>query len=106
MCDFMEEMAVLMGQTKANNEKRGEESFEELQELFNEMFNRDMCASEQSSTSSSSSSSSSSNTVNSSKMYNNNNNNNKRSGKAKDKLNFESTSVPTFWMTAYQTFKP
>ncbi|KAK9149269.1 hypothetical protein Scep_008026 [Stephania cephalantha] len=106
MCDFMEEMAVLMGQTKATNEKRGEESFEELQELFNEMFNRDMCASEQSSTSSSSSSSSSSNTVNSSKMYNNNNNNNgtqrncsgsARSGKAKDKLNFESTSVPTFW---------
>ncbi|KAK9102388.1 hypothetical protein Sjap_019642 [Stephania japonica] len=104
MCDFMDEMAALICQTKATNEKSGEESFEELQELFNEMFQKETCPSEQIS----SSTSLSSNTVNSSKIYNNNHNNinngNKRncsgsmrSGKANVKLNFESTSVPTFW---------
>ncbi|GMY34834.1 dnaJ homolog subfamily B member 6-like isoform X3 [Fagus crenata] len=36
MGDFLNEMAVMMSQTKSNNEN-GEESFEELQELFEEL---------------------------------------------------------------------
>ncbi|KAB2007804.1 hypothetical protein ERO13_D10G053500v2 [Gossypium hirsutum] len=40
MGDFLNEMAVMMSQTKSN--KNGEESFEELQELFEEMFQVDI----------------------------------------------------------------
>ncbi|KAF3451984.1 hypothetical protein FNV43_RR08080 [Rhamnella rubrinervis] len=40
MGDFLSEMAVMMNQTKSN--ENGEESFEELQELFEEMFQGDM----------------------------------------------------------------
>ncbi|XAR67557.1 hypothetical protein NMG60_11002351, partial [Bertholletia excelsa] len=40
MGDFLSEMAVLMSQNKSD--KNGEESFEELQELFNEMFQSDV----------------------------------------------------------------
>lgn len=58
MSDFLSEMAEMMNQTKPN-ENEGE-SFEELQELFNEMFQTDMeavcSASSQPSCSSSSSS--------------------------------------------------
>ncbi|KAA8540215.1 hypothetical protein F0562_024222 [Nyssa sinensis] len=42
MGDFLNEMAVLMSQNKAN--ENGGESFEELQELFEEMFQRDIGA--------------------------------------------------------------
>ncbi|KAH1048251.1 hypothetical protein J1N35_039035 [Gossypium stocksii] len=40
MGEFLNEMAVMMSQTKSN--KNGEESFEELQELFEEMFQVDI----------------------------------------------------------------
>ncbi|KAK9282178.1 hypothetical protein L1049_005090 [Liquidambar formosana] len=40
MGDFLNEMATMMSQTKPN--EKGEESFEELQELFKEMFQVDM----------------------------------------------------------------
>ncbi|KAJ9691861.1 hypothetical protein PVL29_011126 [Vitis rotundifolia] len=42
MGDFLNEMTVMMSQTKSN--ENGEESFEELQELFEEMFQRDVGA--------------------------------------------------------------
>ncbi|KAM6596754.1 hypothetical protein CsatA_007278 [Cannabis sativa] len=37
MGDFLSEMAVMMSQTKPNQES-GEETFEELQQLFEDMF--------------------------------------------------------------------
>ncbi|KAG2728558.1 hypothetical protein I3760_01G211200 [Carya illinoinensis] len=40
MGDFLNEMAVMMTQTKSN--EKGEESFEELQELFDELFQGDI----------------------------------------------------------------
>ncbi|XXG53422.1 hypothetical protein AAC387_Pa03g1512 [Persea americana] len=40
MGDFLGEMAMMMSQNKPNG--NGEDSFEELQELFEEMFHRDM----------------------------------------------------------------
>ncbi|WCJ39353.1 Chaperone DnaJ-domain superfamily protein [Euphorbia peplus] len=40
MGDFLNEMAVMMSQTKPN--ENGDESFEELQELFEEMFHDDI----------------------------------------------------------------
>ncbi|XP_002269039.1 uncharacterized protein LOC100251506 isoform X1 [Vitis vinifera] len=42
MGDFLNEMAVMMSQTKSN--ENGKESFEELQELFEDMFQRDVDA--------------------------------------------------------------
>ncbi|KAJ8755894.1 hypothetical protein K2173_024439 [Erythroxylum novogranatense] len=42
MGDFLNEMAVMMSQTKPH--ERGEETFEELQELFEEMFQGDIDA--------------------------------------------------------------
>ncbi|KAL5579627.1 hypothetical protein UlMin_012069 [Ulmus minor] len=72
MGDFLSEMAVMMSQTKPNETSR-EESFEELQQLFDEMFQVNIepfgCNS-QSSGASCSSSSSSNNKRNSSEMNN------------------------------------
>ncbi|KAH7565675.1 hypothetical protein ACOSP7_019907 [Xanthoceras sorbifolium] len=62
MGDFLNEMAAMMSQTKPNNDN-GEESFEKLQELFEEMFQGDtqpMGSSSQGTTTSSSCSTTSS----------------------------------------------
>ncbi|TMX03858.1 hypothetical protein EJD97_013376 [Solanum chilense] len=40
MGDFLNEMAAMMSQNKSN-ENQGEETFEELQDMFDEMFNSD-----------------------------------------------------------------
>lgn len=79
MGDFLTEMVAMMDQTKPN--ENGEESFEKLQELFQEMFNDDMDGfgpnsptsyfSSSSSSSSYSECSTSSNKRNSSDMNNN-----------------------------------
>ncbi|KAF5466323.1 hypothetical protein F2P56_016260 [Juglans regia] len=58
MGDFLNEMAVMMTQTKSN--EKGEESFEELQELFEELFQSDIGSSGSSSQTTTCSSSSSS----------------------------------------------
>ncbi|XP_021908664.1 dnaJ homolog subfamily B member 6 isoform X2 [Carica papaya] len=42
MGDFLNEMAAMMSQTKPNENGNAQESFEELQELFQEMFQGDM----------------------------------------------------------------
>ncbi|CAL1383478.1 unnamed protein product [Linum trigynum] len=41
MGDFLNEMAVMMSQTEPTHDESGEESFERLQDLFNEMFQGD-----------------------------------------------------------------
>ncbi|XP_022152680.1 dnaJ homolog subfamily B member 6 isoform X2 [Momordica charantia] len=94
MGDFLTEMVAMMDQTKPN--ENGEETFEKLQELFQEMFNGDMEPSSPTnyftspSSSYSSECSSSSNKRNSSEM---NNVNSSQSYKFEDHVQSFSTGV-------------
>ncbi|KAJ4717728.1 Chaperone DnaJ [Melia azedarach] len=88
MGDFLNEMAVMMSQTKTN--ENGEESFEELQELFEDMFQEDIEALGSSSqvTSSRSTSSSSYVSFGESSVSNKRNSSEMNSGKSNSESSF------------------
>ncbi|XP_028774424.1 dnaJ homolog subfamily B member 6 isoform X1 [Neltuma alba] len=90
MGDFLNEMAAMMSQTKPN--ENGEESFEELQQLFEDMFQSDIgCSGSDSHTAASCSASSTYVTYSETSTSNKRNSSEMNVGKNADSLDFEAT---------------
>ncbi|RYR39762.1 hypothetical protein Ahy_A09g045360 isoform A [Arachis hypogaea] len=94
MGDFLNEMVTMMSQTKSN--ENGEESFEELQQLFEDMFQDDI-GSDRSTTFTTAGCSSSSACM----AYNGNSNSNKRNSA---EMNFLKADNSFDFDTSYQNF--